>query len=55
MSAILALMIGITIPIDAKLIKLNHLRYILTNICNVLSFSGGGSFGAVEIGILDKI
>jgi predicted patatin/cPLA2 family phospholipase len=26
-----------------------------SKICNVLSLSGGGSFGAVEVGILDKI
>jgi len=26
-----------------------------SKICNILSFSGGGSFGAIEIGILDKI
>ena len=26
-----------------------------SKICNILSFSGGGSFGAIEVGILDKI
>lgn len=32
-----------------------HFILSTSKICNILSFSGGGSFGALEIGILDKI
>ena len=31
------------------------LHSVYSNVCNVLSLSGGGSFGAVEVGILDRI
>ena len=34
---------------------LSSVPFVTATKCNVLSFSGGGSFGAVEVGILDNI
>lgn len=41
--------------IPAILANSNPNPKLIPTTCNILSFSGGGSFGAVEIGILDKI
>jgi predicted acylesterase/phospholipase RssA len=32
-----------------------NILFVKSKICNILSFSGGGSFGALEIGILERI
>jgi NTE family protein len=48
--------IGLTIFSLFELIKSNNINEISSiNTFNVLSFSGGGAFGAVEIGILNKL
>lgn len=48
---LIKLLTGIVFSLTACLANTN----INTNTYNVLSFSGGGSFGAVEIGILSKL
>ncbi len=37
------------------IVKVNNIQQIQQSTCDVLAFSGGGSFGAVEVGILDNL